>query len=162
MIKDVLDAERLAKIRRGCEMAIREMVGRDPYRAGNRGSHRYSFGGSTAYFGLQDEWSVLLDPPVLMEVMEAIFGTKDFVNTSGAGGGDFNTPGSTEYQHLHSDGAPSPPNGNNCYPDIKLEYHNDGNRYKVPLDAEEHPDCRYQVVNVRDLPTVRQFRRQYV
>ena len=37
MIKDVLDAERLAKIRRGCEIAMREMVGRDPERAGNRG-----------------------------------------------------------------------------------------------------------------------------
>ena len=47
-------------------------------------------------FTLQDYWSVLLDPPAVMEIMEAIFGTKDFVNNSGAGGGDFNTPGSTE------------------------------------------------------------------
>ena len=39
---------------------------------------------------------MLLDPPAVMEIMEAIFGTKDFVNNSGAGGGDFNTPGSTE------------------------------------------------------------------
>ena len=43
MVKDVLDEERLAKIRRGCEIAIRELVGRDPERSGNRGSHRYSF-----------------------------------------------------------------------------------------------------------------------
>ena len=57
-----------------------------------------SFGGATAHFGLQDEWSVLLDPPAVLEIMECIFGTPDFVNTSGAGGGDFNTPGSTEYQ----------------------------------------------------------------
>jgi hypothetical protein len=63
VVKDVLDKERLAKIRRGCEICIREMVGRDPDRRGNRGSHRYSFGGATAHFGLQDEWSVLLDPP---------------------------------------------------------------------------------------------------
>ena len=27
-----------------CEVVIREMVGRDPGRVGNRGSHRYSFG----------------------------------------------------------------------------------------------------------------------
>ena len=98
VVKDVLDPERLATIRRGCEIAIREMVGRDPVRAGNRGSHRYSFGRAPAHFGLQDEWSVLLDPPAVLEIMECIFGTPDFVNTSGAGGGDFNTPGSTEYQ----------------------------------------------------------------
>ena len=40
VIKDVLDEERLDRARRGCEIAIREMVGRDPHRVGNRGSHR--------------------------------------------------------------------------------------------------------------------------
>ena len=98
VVKDVLDAERLATIRRGCEIAIREMVGRDDGRVGNRGSHRYSFGAAPAHFGLQKHWSVLIDPPPLMEVMEAIFGTKDFVTNSGSGGGDFNIPGSVEYQ----------------------------------------------------------------
>ena len=38
-----------------------------------------SFGGATAHFGLQDEWSVLLDPPAVLEIMECIFGTPDFV-----------------------------------------------------------------------------------
>jgi hypothetical protein len=151
VVKDALDTERLAKIRRGCEIAIREVVGRDPERSGNRGSHRYSFQdngtpgspGAIAHFGLQDYWSVLLDPPVVMEIMEAVFGTKEFAPGSGAGGGDFNTPGSVEYQHLHSDGPT---------PDVKLEYRNDGNRYQVPLDADENPGFRYQVVNTRDLP----------
>ena len=83
--------------------AIREMVGRDELRVGNRGSHRYSFGSAPASFGFQDYWSVLIDPPVLMEVMEAIFGTKEFVTNSGSGGGDYNVPGSVEYQNLHSD-----------------------------------------------------------
>ena len=32
------------------------------------------------------------------------------------------------------------------YPDIKMEYRNDGNRYKVALDAEENPEFRYQVI----------------
>jgi hypothetical protein len=139
IIRDVLDTERLAKVRRGCEVAIREMVGRDPARAGNRGSHRYSFGAATAFFGLQDEWSVLLDPPVLMEVMEAIFG---------AGGGDFNTPGSTEYQHLHSDGG----GVEGRYPDVKMEYRNDGTRRRVALNALEDPAFRYEVINIRELP----------
>ena len=42
VVKDVLDEARLEKIRQGCEVAIREMVGRDPNRSGNRGSHRYT------------------------------------------------------------------------------------------------------------------------
>ena len=51
-----------------------------------------SFGAAPAHFGLQDFWSVLIDPPVLMEVMAAIFGTRDFVTNSGSGGGDYNIP----------------------------------------------------------------------
>ena len=111
VIKDVLDEERLDRARRGCEIAIREMVGRDPHRVGNRGSHRCeptpqpmlsacaaaltelpsdSFGSSSAHFGLQDEWAAMIDPPPLMEVLEAVFGTKDFCST-GAGGGDYNS-----------------------------------------------------------------------
>ena len=77
VVKDVLDKPRLDKIRRGCEIAIREMVGRDPARSGNRGSHRYSFGTAPAHFGLQDFWATLKDPPAVVEIMEAIFGTKD-------------------------------------------------------------------------------------
>ena len=76
-MKDVLDKPRLDKIRRGCEIAIREMVGRDPARSGNRGSHRYSFGTAPAHFGLQDYWATLKDPPAVVEIMEAVFGTKD-------------------------------------------------------------------------------------
>ena len=87
--------------------------------------------------------------------MEAIFGTKDFVNTSGAGGGDFNTPGSTEYQHLHSDGGGGS-KGPDTYPDVKMEYRNDGTRHRLALDAPENPNYRYQIMNTRDLP-VREY-----
>ena len=83
--------------------------------------------------------------------MEAIFGTKDFVNTSGVGGGDFNTPGSTEYQHLHSDGGGGN-KGPDTYPDVKMEYRNDGTRHRLALDAPENPEYRYQIMNTRDLP----------
>ena len=95
---------------------------------------------------------VLKDPPAVTEIMAAIFGTKDFVCTEG--GGDFNTPGSVEYQHLHSDGG----GANGRYPDVKLEYRNDGSRYKVATgdddiaSHEDNPEYRYQVVNMRDLP----------
>ena len=60
-------------------------------------------------------------------------------------------PGSVEYQHLHSDGGGGN-KGPGTYPDVKLEYRNDGNRYQVAVDAVENPAYRYQVVNVRDLP----------
>ena len=166
VVKDILDGQRLETIRRGCEIAIREMVGRDPGRSGNRGSHRYSFGSAPVHFGLQDLWSVLIDPPPLMEIMEAIFGTKDFVTHSGSGGGDYNVPGSVEYQRLHSDGAGGGQDGRNGrYPDVKLEYLPDGqtfgdwpgaNRRTVAVDAPEDPACRYEVVNSRDLP-VREY-----
>ena len=92
VVKDVLDDERLAKIRQGCEIAIREMVGRDPERSGNRGSHRYSFGSAPAHFGLQEYWSVLIDPPVLSEVLTAVFGTRDYITASASSGGDYNVP----------------------------------------------------------------------
>ena len=45
-VKDVLDAERLDKIRRGCEIAVREMVGRDPDRACAPGPHPHPAGGA--------------------------------------------------------------------------------------------------------------------
>jgi hypothetical protein len=158
VVKDVLDERRLSTIRRGAEMAIREMVGRDELRVGNRGSHRYSFGAAPASFGFQDYWSVLIDPPALMEVMEAIFGTKDFVTNSGSGGGDYNVPGSVEYQPLHSDSGGLP---QSQYHDTKLEYlpqgqefgpWPDGNRRRVALDAPEDPANTYEVVNGRDVP----------
>ena len=100
VVKDVLDEQRLAKLRRGCEICIREMVGRDPLRVGNRGSHRYSFGQAPAHFGLQDEWSTMIDPPVLSEVLTEVFGTKDYVCVNGVVGGDYNVPGSVEYRAL--------------------------------------------------------------
>ena len=92
VVKDVLDQERLSKIRRGAEIAIREMVGRDPDRSGNRGSHRYSFGSAPAHFGLQEYWSVLIDPPVLSEVLTAVFGTPDYITGSVSSCGDYNVP----------------------------------------------------------------------
>eukprot|EP01045_Picozoa_sp_COSAG04_P007311 COSAG04_NODE_380_length_15462_cov_2.388401_9_plen_186_part_00 len=174
----------------------------------------------------------MIDPPPLMEVLEAIFGTKDFCST-GAGGGDYNSECATvalpailstrssdatvaansaggesssprpvadlivslslflpsacllpapltaglrarfqsvEYQNLHSVsdtctcircreslGVSSIHNHALCprqdggghpdgpwFKDTKLEYHNDGNRKLVALDAPEDPELRYQ------------------
>ena len=92
---------RLATIRAGLERVIRAMCALDPQRIGNRGSHRYSFGGAVGALGEEPAWSVLVDPPALMPVMAAIFGTEDFT-CDGVGGGDFVLPGATDFQHLHS------------------------------------------------------------
>ena len=102
MVSKVLDEQRLATIRRGCAETIREMVARDPQSAGNRGSHRYTFGTAPAHFGHQHEWATLIDPPRTLAVLSAIFGSDDFLQTASASGGDFVLPGCCEYQHLHA------------------------------------------------------------
>lgn len=114
-----------------------------------------------------------------MEVMEAIFGTKDFLTNTGSGGGDYNVPGSVEYQNLHSDSG-GLPQSQCVFPpilkiltssfshmasrlptdhDTKLEYlpegkvfgpWPDGNRRRVAVDAPEDPANTYEVVNGRD------------
>ena len=63
-----------------CEAArrTRQMVARDPLSAGSRGSHRYTFGTAPAHFGHAAAWAVLVDPPVTLAVLSAIFGSDDF------------------------------------------------------------------------------------
>jgi hypothetical protein len=157
VVKDVLDEARLSKIRKGAEIAVREMVGRDPERSGNRGSHRYSFGAAPAHFGLQAEWAVLIDPPALSAVLIAVFGTPDYICSSASSCGDYNVPGSVQYQDLHSDGGGSAvelADGRTVrdYPNIKREFRAGGAHRRVALDAPEHPALRYDIVNTRALP----------
>ena len=80
-----------------------EILALDDGRRGNRGSHRYSFGGSSLTRSQlhRPEWQMLLDIPVVNEVVSAIFGSPDYVLR--AASGDFCLPGATEYQPLHSD-----------------------------------------------------------
>ena len=102
LVKDVLNEERLERIRAGADVVVRGIVGNDPTMTSNRGSHRYSFGGTAAYYDQHDAWSALIEPPVLHEVLRAIWGSDGFVCTSGANNaGDFVLPGCVEYQHLH-------------------------------------------------------------
>jgi hypothetical protein len=101
LVKSALDGQRQEMIKRGCDTVIREMLARDPARLGNRGSHRYSFGSSAAFFGCAKEWSVLIDPPAVLAVVEAIFESPLF--TCSGYGGDFVLPGCTHYQQLHRD-----------------------------------------------------------
>jgi hypothetical protein len=101
LVKDALDPERLERVKCGCDHVIRKMLELDPERLGNRGSHRYSFGNSCAHFGAAAEWALMIDPPVVLAVIEAIFESPDF-QCSGCGG-DYVLPGCVEYQQLHQD-----------------------------------------------------------
>jgi hypothetical protein len=101
VVQDVLSPDRLASVRRAAIHVVGEMVGLDPDRLGNRGSHRYSFARAPFQFGRAAEWALLIDPPATTEVVEAVFGTPDarvaFL------GGDFVLPGCVQYQGLHHD-----------------------------------------------------------
>ena len=74
-VANVLDDERLGRIRRGCDTVIREMVARDPrMQAANRasglaGNHRYSLRDAAAYFDQHEAWAALVDPPALHDVL---------------------------------------------------------------------------------------------
>ena len=104
LVKDMLSEEQLARVRSGCDTVIRGIVERDPTMTSNRGSHRYSFGSTPAFFGQHDAWAAMIEPERLHEVLREIWGSDGFICTSGANnGGDFVLPGCVEYQNLHRD-----------------------------------------------------------
>ena len=108
LVRDALDAERLESIRAGCMHTVTKMAELDPHRLGNRGSHRYSFSSAPMHFGCAKNWASLVDAPVVLEVLAAIFESPDF-RLKGIGG-DFVLPGCVQYQHLHqARPCPSPP-----------------------------------------------------
>ncbi len=103
VIADVLNSEQIEILSRGCHEVIADILALDSGRAGNRGSHRYSFGGSSLTRSQlhRPEWQMLLDIPAVTEVVTAIFESPDYALR--AASGDFCLPGAVEYQRLHSD-----------------------------------------------------------
>ncbi len=103
VIADVLDSARVEILATGCAEVAAAILALDDGREGNRGSHRYSFGGSSLTRSQlhRPEWQMLLDLPVVDEVVAGIFGSPDYVLR--AASGDFCLPGAVEYQRLHSD-----------------------------------------------------------
>jgi hypothetical protein len=101
LVKDCLTPEKLERVRAAAAHTITEMVKHDPLRVGNRGSHRYCFSNSFNHFGHCAEWALLIDPPPVLAVLEAIYGSPNF-RLQGVGG-DFVLPGCTQYQGLHRD-----------------------------------------------------------
>ena len=127
VVRDVLNTERLDFLQKGCDRVVREMLKLDPHRIGNRGSHRYSFGGAskTGHLMHQPEWAMLLDLETVTPILTAIFGSPKYI--ARGGGGDFCLPGAIEYQSLHSDmgerfGAFMDPRGVLSYRDLPCPY----------------------------------------
>ena len=96
LVRDVLDRERVHRIKTGCDTVIREFLQHDPARIGTRGSHRYAFANAPAHFGQSGAWAALIDAPVALAVAEAIFESPLFVCSGW--GGDFVLPGAVEFQ----------------------------------------------------------------
>ncbi|XOV90253.1 MAG: phytanoyl-CoA dioxygenase family protein [Pseudomonadota bacterium] len=102
-VRNALTPEQLDFLRAGCEREIQAMMKLDAERQGNRGSHRYSFGGAskTGHLMHNPEWAMLIDLPTVTPILTAIFGSPDYI--ARGGGGDYCLPGAIEYQPLHSD-----------------------------------------------------------
>ena len=81
VVRDALSPAQLEFMRAGCDAAIGEMLALDPARVGNRGSHRYSFGGAslTGQLVHRPEWAMLLDLPTVTPILTAIFGSADYI-----------------------------------------------------------------------------------
>ena len=103
VIKNALSDEQLTVLRAGCDREIHALLENDKARAGNRGSHRYSFGSASRTGQLMHcaEWTMLLDLPTVTPIVSAIFDSSEYISIGG--GGDFCLPGATKYQPLHSD-----------------------------------------------------------
>ncbi len=103
VVKDVLNADQVGYLANGVVEVADEIIALDSERQGNRGSHRYSFGGSSVTRSMlhRPEWQMLVDIPAVTAIVTAIFGSSDYSLRSASG--DFCLPGATTYQPLHSD-----------------------------------------------------------
>ena len=103
VIAGILNDEQTEILKRGCDDIVSQILQLDRDRNGNRGSHRYSFGGSSLTRSQlhRPEWQMLLEIEAVTDTVAAIFGSPDYVLRSASG--DFCLPGAIGYQPLHSD-----------------------------------------------------------
>jgi hypothetical protein len=103
VVANILNDEQTEFLREGCDAVTAEILALDEGRKGNRGSHRYSFGGSSLTRSQlhRPEWQMLLETRAATDLVAAVFGSPDFVLR--AASGDFCLPGAVGYQPLHSD-----------------------------------------------------------
>lgn len=112
VVRDVLDVDQIEFLRTGVVEVVDAIVSLDADRVGNRGAHRYSFGGSSATRSMlhRPEWQMLIDLPTVTPLLTAIFESDDYMVRSGSG--DFCLPGAVGYQPLHSDMRDADPTRN--------------------------------------------------
>ena len=103
VVANILNDEQTEFLRSGCDEVVAQILELDRDRKGNRGSHRYSFGGSSLTRSQlhRPEWQMLLEVEAAADIVTAIFGSRDYVLR--AASGDFCLPGAVGYQPLHSD-----------------------------------------------------------
>ena len=109
VVRDVLTASQLGRLRDGCERMLADILavpGRDGRRymtETQRLPHRYSYGTCSASRHLmhREEWTAVIDLPTTTPLLTEIFGSPDYLVRGG--GGDVCLPGAIEYQHLHGD-----------------------------------------------------------
>jgi ectoine hydroxylase-related dioxygenase (phytanoyl-CoA dioxygenase family) len=103
VVGDVLNREQISTLASGCHAVIDEVLALDPQQQGNRGSQRYSFGGSSLTRSQlhRPEWQMLLELSDVTSLVSALFGSDDYILR--AASGDFCLPGTIDYQRLHSD-----------------------------------------------------------
>lgn len=103
VVVNALTPAQLAELHGACMQAVADIVALDSTRRGNRGSHRYSFGGSSLTRSMLHlpAWQMLVDLPTITPIVTAIFGSTNYMLR--AASGDFCLPGAVEYQPLHRD-----------------------------------------------------------
>ena len=103
VVGNVLGAADTEFLADGCREVVDEILEVDEKQSGNRGSHRYSFGGSSLTRSQlhRPEWQMMLETEIVTDLVAAIFRSKEY--TLRAASGDFCLPGAVEYQPLHSD-----------------------------------------------------------
>ncbi len=109
VVRDLLNAEQLARWREGCAETLREILsipGQGKRKYANetgRLPHRYSYGTSSASRQMLHHpvWASMLDLPTTTPLVTEIFGTSEY--RVWGSGGDLCLPGAIEYQHLHAD-----------------------------------------------------------
>lgn len=103
VVRDALTTDQLEFLRAGVKREVHAIMAVDRELAGNRGSHRYSFGSAsvTGHQMHNPEWAMLIDLPTVTPILTSIFDSTDYI--ARGGGGDFCLPGAIDYQPLHSD-----------------------------------------------------------
>ncbi|MDG1784722.1 MAG: hypothetical protein P8H61_02285, partial [Ilumatobacter sp.] len=93
LVGDALNADQTEFLRNGVIEVVDDIVAHDSDRDGNRGSHRYSFGGSSVTRSMlhRPEWQMLVDLPTVTPIVTAIFESSDYLLRSASG--DFCLPG---------------------------------------------------------------------